>query len=88
MGRVKCEECKANGEDVWANICDMSMSTAMGWQAYYDDNNVYHNHNPNTHSTTMLCKYDHPNCYSYYAKCGAPDCEWDKKNLEDSKNEQ
>ncbi len=65
---MKCPECIET--DQQSNVYPGSTTvTLMGYQTYYDEDGVYHHHDPNRHTTGYSCSNGHQ-----WQKSVAPQC--------------
>lgn len=55
---MKCPECAKEGKRSRVSV-GMSSTTCMGFQAYYDEDGLYHCHDPNITTTSYSCSEGH-----------------------------
>lgn len=75
---MKCPACVELGYLSKLYMDSGSFTTLMGWSSYYDEDGIYHSHDPNRHSTGGRCSQDHQIYWSSYSKCPAGDYERDE----------
>jgi len=68
-----CEKCKEQGLKSTVRILP-GTSTLMYSAPFYDENGVYHDHDPNHHSGGYRCSNGHQWRVSYQASC--PNCDY------------
>ncbi len=68
-----CPKCKSENRKSIVYV-GMSESTAMYAPPFYDEQNVYHNHDPNTTTTHYTCSNGHEFRETKTHKC--PGCDW------------
>jgi len=75
-----CPQCAQEGErsKVWAGA---SMGTAIYCQPYYDEDGVYHRHDPNTTTISYHCSRGHT--WTKRTGKGCPNCSWPNDQGED-----
>lgn len=79
---MKCEKCVAAGLKSTVYAPRGGFTTCMGWSAFYDEDGVYHRHDPNAHSETWQCSNGHRWNRTYYDLCSAPQCGWNEGRAE------
>ena len=73
---MKCPICVANGTK--SKVYEgSSFSTLIGSHPFYDEDGVYHDHDPNTHSDYYSCTLGHSFSVKRINKCPATGCEWE-----------
>lgn len=72
---MKCQECVNTGQKSQVYPGPASV-TCMGYQPYYDEEGVYHDHDPNWRSRNYTCSKGHDWVDSYQAKCPAEGCDY------------
>lgn len=55
---MKCPFCEEEGKKSRLTI-GMGGSTLLGFSNHYDEDGLWHNHDPNTHSTNFACSNGH-----------------------------
>lgn len=70
---MKCPECVETGERSRV-YSGGSTSTAMGWQPYYDEDGIYHAHNPNRLTASFTCSNGHEFSHDMLQSCPARGC--------------
>lgn len=72
---MKCPECIA--EEKTSRVFPGGSSvTLLGHQPYYDEEGVYHSHDPNWFSTSYRCSNGHSWGDRHRNPCPTPGCEW------------
>lgn len=70
---MKCEKCIEEGKK--STVMDRGgMTTCMGTHAYYDEDGVYHFHDPNAHIGNYECSNGHSWSVKTYFKCRVKGC--------------
>lgn len=70
---MKCIKCVEQG--LKSKLYNLGSSiTLMGWSPYFDEEGIYHNHNPNTRTTTYECSNGHYFNVAGHDKC--PNCDY------------
>jgi len=77
---MKCPYCVEEGKKSCVTEQGGS-TTCMGWEAYYDEDGKYHNHNPNHHSGGYYCSNGHSWAESYLSRCGNCDYGKDSRSI-------
>lgn len=73
---MKCAECVAEGER--STITPLGGYTnLLGWSPFYDEDGVYHSHDPNKHVSMYHCSRGHMWEKVTYAACGS--CDYAKR---------
>jgi hypothetical protein len=73
---MKCPICKE--KDLKSKVYSKGSSTTlMGYSSYYDEEGVYHNHDPNTHTSYYNCSEGHEWIEKYKSKCSS--CDYGKE---------
>lgn len=68
-----CSKCKELG--IKSQVYDRGSSvTLMGYQSYYDEEGIFHNHNPNIRATVYTCSNKHK--FILKDKVHCPTCEY------------
>lgn len=70
-----CPKCKEEEKKstVYQGI---STSTLIGYTSYYDEDGIYHSHDPNSSTTNYSCSNGH--CFSVSKKNNCPNCNYGK----------
>jgi hypothetical protein len=72
-----CKECKKQG--LKSNIFPGGASTTlMSRSPFYDENGVYHSHDPNVTTQSFRCSNEHNWTEKFHSACPAKNCEWNK----------
>lgn len=75
---MKCPQCSKDGLKSIVYV-RYNISTALNWNAFYDEEGKYHVHNPNIHTQYYGCSRDHIWSEESQGKC--PTCgEWWKQS--------
>jgi hypothetical protein len=74
-----CPECKKEGLKSTIMLGGGS-STLMGYNPYFDEEGVYHKHNPNSFCCSWMCSNKHTGTTSIGNPCPAPNCNYGKYN--------
>lgn len=70
-----CAECQKEGEK--SQVYEGGMvSTCMGDSRFYDEEGVFHWHDPNGRTTSYRCSRGHSWSKTHYPQCPAPGCDW------------
>lgn len=71
---MKCPECEASGQRSTVTPGVMSI-TAMMYHEFYDEDGMYHRHDPNTRSESFTCSNGHSwvRQSKGSCRCGWPD---------------
>lgn len=72
---MKCPECVEAGKRSHVHV-GATFSTAMFSSPFYDEDGVYHLHDPNGHTTSYSCSEGHKWAESRLRNCPAPGCDW------------
>ncbi len=82
---MKCPECVKQDKksQVYPGI---STTTCMGWQTYYDEDGMFHSHDPNWTTTGYACSEGHEWTESKQHPC--PNCLWGREGDDDDKKRQ
>jgi len=75
---MKCLQCVEKGERSSISI-GANTTTLMGHTPYYDEDGVFHNHNPNRSTVVYSCSKGHSWTVSSKMKCPAIKCDWNKE---------
>lgn len=71
-----CKECKEQG--LKSTVTSMgSGSTLLGWNPFYDEEGVFHSHNPNRITDYYKCSNRHH--FSVVGKAPCPNCDYGKE---------
>lgn len=68
---MRCPECIAEGERSRLTSGG-GMTTLLGYRPYYDEDGVYHDHDPNTTTTGYSCSRGHK--FTIRTKRSCPNC--------------
>jgi hypothetical protein len=70
---VKCPRCEAAGDKSKVFAPYGSVSTLMGHSSYWDEDGVYHSHDPNWHGSEYSCSLRHRWAVRWMSACPAGD---------------
>lgn len=70
---MKCPQCAFDGEKSTLRI-DGSSCTLMGYSSFYDEDGIYHSHDPNRITSGYLCSRGHRIVETGFRIC--PNCEY------------
>lgn len=70
-----CETCKGEGEKS-SVTCHGAVTTCMGYYPYWDEDGVYHNHDPNSTRSIYKCSRGHEFSKTQLNRCPAKRCGW------------
>jgi len=73
---MKCPECVSEGKKSIV-YPGSSSTTLMGFQRYYDEDGVFHEHDPNDIQSHYSCGNGHQWTTHTQNKC--PNCDWSEK---------
>lgn len=70
---MQCVKCKTEGKrsQVYPGMCAV---TCMGFQTYYDEDGMFHSHDPNWYTTDYKCSEGHE--WTTTIQKGCPNCTW------------
>lgn len=72
---MKCPECVEAG--LRSTVRDQGgMVTLVGYHPYYDEDGLYHSHDPNTRTTIFVCSNKHS--WIVKSKSPCPNCRYGK----------
>lgn len=74
---MKCPECEKEGQRSTV-FSGGGTVTLMSYTPFWDEDGVYHVHDPNTHGTNLSCSRGHKWSLRRLAPCGAPGCNYGK----------
>lgn len=75
--RKKCEACQE--QKLKSKVfCDGETRTLLGWKPYYDEEGVYHSHNPNNAQECYKCSNGHMWVENVKIPCPVTYCDWNK----------
>jgi len=78
---MKCPECLAAGLKSRVESLGGTV-TLMGWAPYWDEEGVYHSHDPNIRKSEYGCSNGHAWSEEYQAECPASGCDYGKDSKE------
>ena len=70
---MKCPVCSREGLRSTVYGSQFSTTTDMGWQPYWDEDGVFHDHNPNGHGRSFTCSRRHSWSVGSVEACPAGD---------------
>lgn len=73
-----CEECKKEGK-ISRVFDEGSSSTLLNFKRYWDENGVYHVHDPNKITTSYRCSNGHTFVIKMLSQCPAKDCNYGRR---------
>ena len=73
MRMMKCAECETLGKRSRV-VVGGSRTTLLGYSPYYDEEGLYHNHDPNTITTEYCCSEGH--VWERRSKRQCPSCSY------------
>ena len=78
---MKCPQCEVAGERSRVYPAGEVVAMGMGANDYYDEDGIYHHHDPNSTNKTYSCSKGHRWGWQYWQRCPA-DCGYnaDKTN--------
>jgi hypothetical protein len=80
--KVLCPVCQKEG--VTSKVFDLgARKTLMGWEPYYDEQGVYHRHDPNVIDNAYRCSNKHTFYRKFYHKCCSEVCDYGSDIIEE-----
>jgi hypothetical protein len=77
---MKCLTCVSSGQRSTIR-CLGSTTTLLGYWPYYDEDGLYHNHDPNHYTTHYRCDNGHAWSENKLKECGAKGCDYGKETV-------
>ncbi len=75
---MKCPECVSDGKKSIV-YPGSSSTTLMGYQTYYDEDGVFHKHDPNDVQSNYSCSNGHQ--WIDHTKIDCPNCDWPNERI-------
>ena len=73
---MKCQKCVNAGLKSIVYAHNALQLTLMAFQPFYNEDGIYHCHDPNTHSESWSCSNGHGWFRKWQNACPAPNCGW------------